>query len=103
MRRRRKEFSKTILRTVALATVVIVVFSFALMWKTGDTSPLAYIVPGIFAELSAATGFYFWKAKAENEIKLDTVRRQKELEQKQNQETETGEHDPGPIYEGGTP
>lgn len=103
MRRRRKEFSKTILRTVALATVVIVVFSFALMWKTGDTSPLAYIVPGIFAELSAATGFYFWKAKAENEIKLDTVRRQKELEQKQNQETELGEHDPGSIYEGGTP
>ena len=103
MRRRRKEFSKTILRTVALATVVIVVFSFALMWKTGDTSPLAYIVPGIFAELSAATGFYFWKAKAENEIKLNTVRRQKELEQKQNQETEPGEYDPGPTYEGGTP
>lgn len=74
MRRRRKkkkEFSKTILRTAAAATIVIVVFSFALMWKTGDTSPLAYIIPGIFAELSAATGFYFWKAKAENEIKLD--------------------------------
>lgn len=103
MRRHRKEFSKTILRTVALATVMIVAFSFALMWKTGDTSPLAYIVPGIFAELSAATGFYFWKAKAENEIKLDTIRRQKELEQKQNQETEPGEHDPGPTYEGGTP
>lgn len=104
MRRPRKEFSKTILRTVATATAVIVVFSFALMWKTGDTSPLAYIIPGIFAELSAATGFYFWKAKAENEIKLDTVRRQKELEQKQQQEVEPepGENDPGHFYEGGT-
>ena len=81
MRKPRKEFSKTILRAVAAATVVIVVFSFALMWRTGDTSPLAYIIPGIFTELSAATGFYFWKAKAENEIKLDTIRRQKELEQ----------------------
>ena len=97
MRRRRKkkkEFSKTILRTAAAATIVIVVFSFALMWKTGDTSPLAYIIPGIFAELSAATGFYFWKAKAENEIKLDALRRQKKLEQQQTRET-PGENDPG--------
>ena len=38
MRKPRKEFSKTILRAVAAATVVIVVFSFALMWRTGDTS-----------------------------------------------------------------
>ena len=79
---RRKEFSKTILRTVALATFVILAFSFALMWRTGDTTPLAYIIPGIFAELSAATGFYFWKAKAENEIKLDMRRKKLELENK---------------------
>ena len=103
MRKPRKEFSKTILRAVAAATVVIVVFSFALMWRTGDTSPLAYIIPGIFTELSAATGFYFWKAKAENEIKLDTIRRQKELEQSKKQNTEPGEYDPGSNYEGGTP
>jgi len=103
MRKPRKEFSKTILRAVAAATVVIVVFSFALMWRTGDTSPLAYIIPGIFTELSAATGFYFWKAKAENEIKLDTIRRQKELEQSKKQNTEPGEYDPDSNYEGGTP
>ena len=103
MRKPRKEFSKTILRAVAAATVVIVVFSFALMWRTGDTSPLAYIIPGMFTELSAATGFYFWKAKAENEIKLDTIRRQKELEQSKKQNTEPGEYDPGSNYEGGTP
>ncbi len=101
MRRRRKkkrEFSKTILRTVAAATVVIVVFSFALMWKTGDTSPLAYIIPGIFTELSAATGFYFWKAKAENEIKLNALRRQKKQEQQQTIET-PGENDPGDFVQ----
>ena len=100
---RAHESAKTILRAVAAATVVIVVFSFALMWRTGDTSPLAYIIPGIFTELSAATGFYFWKAKAENEIKLDTIRRQKELEQSKKQNTEPGEYDPGSNYEGGTP
>ena len=33
MRKPKKEFSKTILRAVAAATVVIVVFSFALMWS----------------------------------------------------------------------
>lgn len=79
MRRKRPEFSKTILKAVAIATVVIVVLSFKLMFETGDTSALAYIVPGIFTELSAATGFYFWKAKAENQIKLDIVRQQKKL------------------------
>lgn len=97
----KKEFSKTILRTVAIATAVIVAFSFALMWRTGDTSPLAYIIPGIFTELSAATGFYFWKAKAENEIKLDALRRQKELEQQNETETTPGDDTPGSFYEGG--
>ena len=39
-------------------------------WKTGDTSPLAYLIPAVFAELATATGFYYSKAKAENRIKL---------------------------------
>lgn len=101
MQKPKKEFSKTILRTVAVATAVIVAFSFALMWKTGDTSPLAYIIPGIFTELSAATGFYFWKAKAENEIKLDALQRQKKLDQQQT-ETTPGDDDLGDFYSGGT-
>lgn len=69
------EFSKRILATVAAATAAIVVAAFVLMWHAGDTGALAYIIPGIFAELSAATGFYFWKAKAENMIKLDIERK----------------------------
>ena len=72
---KKREFSKLILTMVALATAAIVVAAFVLMWRTGDTSALAYIIPGIFAELSAATGFYFWKAKAENMIKLDIERK----------------------------
>lgn len=72
---KKREFSKRILVMVALATAAIVVAAFVLMWRTGDTSALAYIIPGIFAELSAATGFYFWKAKAENMIKLDIERK----------------------------
>ena len=38
--------------------------------ETKDLSPLAYLIPAIFAELATATGFYYSKAKAENRIKL---------------------------------
>lgn len=73
MRRKRKkpiEFSKKILMTVAVSAALVVVFSLVVVWRTGDTSPLGYIIPAIFAELSVATGFYYNKAKAENQIKL---------------------------------
>jgi len=40
------------------------------MWKFGDSSPSVYLIPGIFGELATATGFYYAKAKAENEIKI---------------------------------
>lgn len=91
MKKKKKvEFSKVILTVVTFAAAVIVISSFVIMWRTGDTSPLAYIIPGIFAELSAATGFYFWKAKAENQIKLDAWRKKLELDE-QNPESEEPE------------
>lgn len=89
-KKKKVEFSKVILTVVAFAAAVIVISSFVIMWRTGDTSPLAYIIPGIFAELSAATGFYFWKAKAENQIKLDAWRKKLELDE-QNPESEEPE------------
>lgn len=64
------EFSKKILIVLSLATIIIVVLSFVLMFMTQDLSPLSYIITGIFAELASATGFYYWKAKAENVIKI---------------------------------
>lgn len=67
---RKFEFSKLILLIVAIATVLVVVAAFVLMWRTMDLSPLSYIITGIFAELASATGFYYWKAKNENMIKL---------------------------------
>lgn len=70
MRRKRREFSKIILACVGAVTLTVTVFTLAVVWKTGDTSPLAYLIPAIFAELATATGFYYSKAKAENRIKL---------------------------------
>ena len=70
MRAKKREFSKIIIAIVGTATGVVTVFTLAVVWKTGDTSPLAYLIPNIFAELATATGFYYSKAKAENRIKL---------------------------------
>ena len=51
-------------------TVIITAYALALMWKTGDTSPLTYLIPSVFTEYATATGFYYWKARTENKIKL---------------------------------
>ncbi|MGN0579784.1 MAG: hypothetical protein ACI4JE_02840 [Ruminococcus sp.] len=70
---RRVEFSKLIIVGVALMTAAITVFSCCMIWRTGDTSVLAYLIPAVFTELASATGFYYNKAKAENKIKLMTL------------------------------
>lgn len=69
-RKQKREFSKIILSIVGAVTGVVAAFTMAVVWKTGDTSPLAYLIPSVFGELATATGFYYSKAKAENRIKL---------------------------------
>lgn len=64
------EFSKLIFAGVSIATTAVVVFSCVMMYRTGDLTPLAYLIPSVFTELATATGYYFWKAKRENEIKI---------------------------------
>ncbi len=32
--------------------------------------PLYYTVPSVFVEVASATGFYYWKAKNENKVKM---------------------------------
>lgn len=71
MKRKKKiEFSKLIMLVVGAVTIVVTAFSLFMMWRTCDLSPLAYLIPAVFAELSVGTGFYYSKAKAENRIKL---------------------------------
>lgn len=64
------EFSKKIFTGISIATSIVVIFSLIMIWRTNDLTPLAYIIPAVFAELATATGFYYYKAKRENEIKL---------------------------------
>lgn len=70
MRTKKREFSKVLIASVGAVTLVVTAFTLAVVWRTGDTSPLAYLIPVVFAELATATGFYYSKAKAENRIKL---------------------------------
>ena len=69
-RKKKVEFSKLIFVGVSVLTVAITVFSCRMIWLTKDTSALAYLIPAVFAEMAAATGFYYTKAKVENKIKL---------------------------------
>ena len=64
------EFSKLIFVGVSVLTLAITVYSCAIMWIMGDLSALGYLITAVFAEMTAATGFYYTKAKTENKIKL---------------------------------
>ena len=72
-RRRKKvplEFSKKILLFAAGVNGVVIAFTLLMIWRTGDLSPLAYLIPAVAAETATGTGFYYSKAKVENRIKL---------------------------------
>lgn len=68
--KKRKEFSKVVVILDTIIFIAIIIFSCTLMWKAEDTSALAYLIPSVFSLWSVCNGFYFWKARKENEIKL---------------------------------
>ena len=70
IRKRKREFSKVIFLGISGTALAIVVFSCVMIWRTNDLTPLACLIPAVAAEMAAATGFYYTKAKAENQIKL---------------------------------
>lgn len=71
-RRQKKpiEFSKLILIVAALVNVAVILFTFIMVWRTCDLTPLQYLIPAVAAETATGTGFYYAKAKVENRIKL---------------------------------
>lgn len=69
-RKKKLEFSKKIFIGVTIGAIMITIFTCIMSWKTQDISILSYLITGIFAEFATATGFYYNKAKAENEIKI---------------------------------
>lgn len=75
-RRRRKskekrfEFSKWLFIGIAIQTVTVATLSIICAFKYGLSDIWVVLIPAVFAEQATATGFYFWKAKEENKIKL---------------------------------
>lgn len=65
------EFSKKLLYMIFVFTSLVTIFSMLLMWNTGDTSPLSYLFPAVFTLDSIAVGYYYWKSKSENIIKIE--------------------------------
>ena len=65
-----EEFSKLLLRMIVGLTMIVTVFCIFFCFKFETTEPLSYLVPSLFTELAAGTGFYYWKAKSENKIKI---------------------------------
>lgn len=68
-------FSKLLVLGVVIITLFVTIFSCLAMWYFNNIDPLCYLIPAVFAECATVTGFYAYKAKAENEIKLDTQRK----------------------------
>lgn len=68
--KRRMEFSKKILLVAGAINIGVIVFACVMIWRTGNLEPLAYLIPAVAAEVATGTGYYYWKAKAENTIKL---------------------------------
>lgn len=78
---KRLEFSKKILIVAAVINIAVIAFACVMMWRTGDLTPLAYLIPAVSAEVATGTAFYYNKAKLENKIKLMAVYKVKPSEE----------------------
>lgn len=67
-------FSKLLCVVIMALTILVVIFTIILMVITNDLSPLEYLIPSVFVEASVISGFYSYKAKTENKIKLEIRR-----------------------------
>lgn len=70
---KRFEFSKIMALVAVFMWLLVNFFGMAMVVFTLDTSPLMYVVPSVDAVVAAIIGFYLWKARAENEIKLQRL------------------------------
>ena len=64
--KKRIETSKFLLLISDIMAITVMLFTFLAVFVLEDTTPLAYLIPAVFALASTSHGFYYWKAKAEN-------------------------------------
>lgn len=63
------EFTKKIMIAAIVIEVCVTVFACVMMWRTGDLSPLGYMLVADGGALSVAFGSYAWKEKNANRNK----------------------------------
>lgn len=78
--KKKKEYSKVVVAIVLIFCIIVTLFSMALMWKTGDTSALAYLIPAVFAETGVVISFYLKKSEKENLSKNQVRQREDDVE-----------------------
>lgn len=66
------EFSKFILYVLYLTAVAFTLLTGYVALQGGDAASIANIVLAIWGSVSVGVGFYYWKAKAENTIKISS-------------------------------
>lgn len=78
--KKKKEYSKVVVAIVLSFCIIVTLFSMALMWKTGDTSALAYLIPAVFTETGVVISFYLKKSEKENLSKNQVRQREDDVE-----------------------
>lgn len=73
MKKHTAEFSKLILYAISAVILLVIIFAMVMIAVTRDLSPIDWILGGLFSLASVAVGFYYWKARKENEIKLRVI------------------------------
>lgn len=78
-RRRRKqqpkkfEFSKALFLGISIQTVTVTALAIVCAFQGRPPDIWVVLIPATYAEQATVTGFYMWKAKEENKIKLRII------------------------------
>ena len=67
------ETSKKILLVLFAIFTVLIVFGGVYAWVMGNDSVIVVLAGGVVSFTTVAVGFYYWKARAENLIKLKSL------------------------------
>lgn len=63
-------FSKKLLMADYVVLAILLVWLVILSNQEKDTSNLAVVIAAWIAQIAVSSGFYYWKAKAENLVKM---------------------------------
>lgn len=69
-KRKKMEFCKIIFLCTSALFTMVVIGSFLLMWHVGDISALVCLISTTASLVTVTVGYYMWKSKAENLIRM---------------------------------